>query len=202
MATMIAPNYGSMRKVAQPEHSLGEKIHRGSFSRIDRVLPDGTFVAREWLKCREYFHDDSHGINRMLFCHAKDRSYQVAAFINCIEDKLGIESSEVGPTQRNTISWLNVSTWWTNSSMRRSLFTILLRAGQRYRPEDHNFEEALCSEPYARLTYPAVDWFLRGHTKYTGRMKGWFTQFRYGEGNWERPLPPSNSEIRRLLVRP
>jgi hypothetical protein len=198
----FAANYGPLRKVAQPQQSFGEKIRRGSFSKVERILDDGTLLAREWLFCREYFQDDSHGVRRMLFCHAKNRSVKVASFIGAIENKLGIEHSEFGPTQRNNITWINVSPWWTYSSMRRSLFTILLRAGQRYCPAINNVETALKSEPYSKNTYPAVDWFLRGHTKYTGNLKGWYSQFGYGKGNWENPVPPTAYEIRQLLVRP
>ena len=198
---MIAPNFGSIRRVTQPVRSFGEKIKRGSFSRIDRVTEDGDFVALEWHSCRDTFHVDSARICRMLFCHTKDRSYQVASFINMVEKRLGVELTEFGPTQRNDICWLNVSSWWTSSSMRRSLFTILLRASQAHK-EENSIEATLFLEPYARFTSEAIDWFFRGHTKYTGRMTGWYAQFRYGEGNWENPQPPNPFQIRKLLVRP
>lgn len=192
-----------MKPVEMPLASRYQRLNRGSFSKIDYVKADGTLVALEWLYCREYFQDESAGIKRLLFCHKPNKCKRIAAFMHVIENSLDIgERTEIGPTQRNNISWIRVSSWWTGTSMKRSLFTILLRCGQNYKPAFDNFEEALFSTFYTKNTEFAVRRFLQGHTKYVGKKKGWYNQFRNEGGDDETFRPVSNDEVERLLVRP
>lgn len=193
----------TIKKIEMPESSKYQRIYRGSFSKIEYIKYDGTLVAREWLFCREYFQDESTGIKRMLFCHTKHRCKNIASFISIIEDKLQIkEKTTIGPTQRYNISWINVSDWWTKTSMKRSLFTILLRCGVFYKPKEENFEKALMSSVYTRHTEYAVRRFLSGATKYTGKKKGWYNQFYWGGGNKVFCKRPSDKEVDNLLIYP
>ena len=203
MEAVLIPNWSVMRKVEMPAHARHQRIRRGSFSKVDRVHYDGTFVAREWLYCREYFQDESAGIRRMLFCHARNKSKNVAAFLHSVESRLCIgERSVVGPTQRNNISWIYMSPWWMCTSMKRSFFTVLLRCGERYLLSAGNFDEALMSHTYFSETEYAVRRFISGHTRYTGKKRGWYNAFKRGEGDrFERRAPPPES-VDRLLVRP
>jgi hypothetical protein len=186
-----------------PKASQYQRLNRGSFSRIEKIRPDGTLVAMEWLYCREYFQDESQGIRRFLFCHKPNKSKNIAAFMNKVEERLGLfKRSVVGPTQRNNISWIRSSLWWTSTSMKRSLFTILLRCGQNYHPKIDDFEDALFSVLYTKHTEFAVRRFLEGHTRYTGKRRGWYNQFRWGGGSPEEPKMTSQQQIERLLVRP
>lgn len=186
-----------------PAASKYQRLNRGSFSKIDYMRPDGTLVALEWLYCREYFQDESAGIRRFLFCHKPNRCKNIAFFIHKIEEKLNLtERSVIGPSQRNNISWIKVSPWWTCTSMKRSLFTALIRCGQNYSFKLDNFDDALLSVLYTKHTEYAVRRFLDGNTRYTGKKKGWYNQFRWGGGSQEEPRMPSQSQVDKLLVKP
>lgn len=186
-----------------PAATKYQRLNKGSFSRIEQTRPDGTYVAQEWLYCREYFQDESQGIRRFLFCHKSNRCKNIAAFIDKIEEKLNLKHrSIIGPTQRYNISWIRVSPWWTNTSMKRSLFTALIRCGQNYFYKENNFEEALFSVLYTKHTEYAVRRFLEGHTRYTGKKKGWYNQFRWGGGTSVDPMMPSRELVDKLLVKP
>ena len=78
----------------------------------------------------------------------------------------------------------------------------LLRCGQSYSPEQDNFEDALFSVLYTKHTEYAVKRFLDGHTRYTGKRRGWYSQFRWGGGTVDEPREPDNAIVDRLLVRP
>jgi hypothetical protein len=96
------------------------------------------------------------------------------------------------PTNRNSVTWLKVSPWWSEQAMRRSLLTALLRASQIYIPAHDNFEESLWSCRYLKHTQAAVKRFLSGYTWYTGRVCGWDRQFRY----------VTSEQLKKLLVKP
>ena len=102
--------------------------------------------------------------------------------------------SHFGPTQRKTIMWIRPSRWWTVKAMRRSLFTILLRAGSNYNMDLDNFEEALYSNQYSLNTKYAVQRFLAGNTLYVGKKRGWYKQFN------ETIVTPEQIDL--LLVEP
>lgn len=192
-----------MKRIEMPEASRYQRIYRGSFSKIEFVKYDGTLVAKEWLYCREYFQDESAGIRRMLFCHTAHRCKNIAAFISIVEDKLNIkEKTVIGPTQRYNISWLNVSSFWTSTSMKRSLFTILLRCGVNFKTKLNNFEEALFSVVYTKHTEYAVRRFMQGNTRYTGKRKGWYNQFYWNGCKRTNHIKLTNEEINNLLIIP
>jgi hypothetical protein len=192
-----------MRQVEMPQASKYQRLNKGSFSKINHIKGDGTLVAMEWLRCREYFQDESQGIRRFLFCHKPNKSKHIAAFMHGVEGRLGLFTrSVVGPTQRHNISWIRSSPWWTSTSMKRSLFTILLRCGQNYHPKIDDFDDALFSDLYTKHTEFAVRRFMDGYTKYTGQRRGWYNQFRWESGTIDEPKMPSKQKIERLLVLP
>ena len=192
---------GKLKRVEMPYATRDQRLYRGSFSKIEYTKIDGTLVAKEWLFCREYFQDESKGIRRMLFCHTMHRSKNIAFFINRTEEKLELkEKSVIGPTQRYNISWIRISPWWTQTSMKRSFFTILLRCGVNYKIKQNNFEEALFSSVYTKRTSYAVKRFMEGHTRYTGKKKGWYNQFYWGGGNKVDLKTPNEQEVDNLLI--
>lgn len=194
---------GKLKTVEMPDASRYQRLYRGSFSKIEFTKFDGTLVAKEWLYCREYFQDESNGIRRMLFCHTAHRCKNIAAFISAVEDKLKIkEKSLIGPSQRYNISWINISSFWTNTSMKRSLFTIFLRCGVTYKIKQDNFDEALLGSIYTRHTEYAVRRFLDGNIRYTGKKKGWYNQFYWGGGNRANHKKPTEEEVDKLLIYP
>jgi hypothetical protein len=141
----------------------------------------------------------------MCFSHFANKGPEVSAFIEQIEDKLGVVPKSVfGPTKRPAITWLRPSPWWMNSSLKRSLFTAFLRAGNNYNGRD--FEEALWSNSYLSDTRYAVNRFLAGYTKYQGRgnQTGWWNIFYLGGAydRWCTPEPLNPFSVDKLLVKP
>jgi hypothetical protein len=195
-------NFGDERRIVMPDRQKYSRVRSGSFSKVKGSY-NGEWTACEWVFCREYFLDESQGIRRMLFSHKKDKSYSVAAFIDRVEQELRIKPrSDFGPTQRSTVTWIRVSSFWSTSSMKRSLFTALLRCGVNYRWTKGNLNEALTSVQYTRMTESAVNRFLSGHTRYTGNQRGWYSQFRWGSGTSYRPSSPNEEQMKKLLVKP
>lgn len=129
--------------------------------------------------CREAFH--AHNTQMRLMCMGHD-SYQgpnIAAFIRKIELKMQhTRLSEIGPTNRRTVSWIRPAAFWDRNNTRRSLFTILLRAGMLYEPDTDNFDRALVGTTHASGTKIAIDRFLSGYTWYRGTSSQlWYDNF-------------------------
>lgn len=164
----------------------------GSFCRPKDVI-NGRYRAGTWFDCREVWHYEMRYCPLFFYSHKNGKSGSIMEFIKKIEDKLGVPKSHIGPTQRKTICWIEPSQWWINRAMRRSFYTILLRVGQEYKPEKDNFEEALFSHIYTQSTRFAVERFLDGYTKYTGKVTGWYNQFCL--------KMPTTLEIESLLVK-
>jgi hypothetical protein len=130
----------------------------------------------------------------------KDHCTNVAAFMLKTEKILKISRhSKFAETNRSTILWFEPCYFWRSCRMRRSLLTILLRAGMLYDLKKDNYEEALFKEPYVVPTKNAVMRFMYGFTKYVGpsmdpssslETKGWRTIFS----------KTSNEEVKRYLV--
>ena len=84
--------------------------------------------------------------------------------------------------------------------MKRSLLTILLRCGVKYNRKQDNFEDAVFSCAYTQNTRYAVQRFLDGFTKYTGKSNGWYNQFYWGGGNKANHKILNNDDIDKLLI--
>lgn len=83
--------------------------------------------------------------------------------------------------------------------MRRSLLTILLRAGMLYDTDKDNYEKALFGEPYIIPTKQAVMRFMYGFTKYAGPPME--TGVNLEIKGWKRVFSKlKEEEIRRYLV--
>lgn len=166
----------------------------GSFCKPKDIVND-RYKVGQWYYCRDLFHSHLCNLSLCFFSHDVTKGHCIAAFMRKAEEILDVQPrSEFGPTQRKTIMWIEPSRWWTVRSMRRSLFTILLRAGGQYSPNKDNFDDALFSDPYTLRTKYAVERFFSGHTKYTGRNRGWYKQFYESA--------PTEAEIDMFLVKP
>ena len=158
----------------------------GQFSTADSQ-PDGTLISHSWWDCRELFQEDfTKKTETILFAHKSGHYPRIRTFISIAEELLNAPTSEVGPTQRKTISYIIPSDFWTQCPMRRSLFSILLRASVRYQGD---FDKALYRNIYVASTRRAVERFFGGHHAYNGRKTGWCDQFR----------GKSTKQIQRLL---
>lgn len=120
--------------------------------------------------CRERFAVSfTPYTSAIFFKHSPLRSSNVASFIIKTEEILELQTkSEFALTNRNFILWISPSSFWKKCYVRRSLFTILLRAGDNYDSDLDNYEEALFHNDYVFSTKSAVLRFLFGFTEYTG----------------------------------
>jgi hypothetical protein len=84
-----------------------------------------------WYNCREEFHWVNEKTRRFLYSHRLGTHTRIVDFIEKIEKKLGLKAKErtrFRRTQYGRVSLVVMSSWW-RFSIRRSLFTALLRAG-------------------------------------------------------------------------
>jgi hypothetical protein len=148
-------------------------VKAGSYSLVNGDRPTG------WVYCRDSFQGQSTNMKEMLFCHKAGISENIALFIFKIETILRhTKLTYCGPTNINRFMWIRPAAFWTRQPIRRSLFTALLRAAQKYDPAKENFEAALYSNQYLRASKPAVQRFLAGYTWYKGHATGWDNAFR------------------------
>ncbi len=159
---------------------------------------DGSYgidtVPFEFEKCREKFAlNFKVGTTGFYFKHSGyngtvsgNKSVRVASFIKRTEIILEqTEFSGFALTNRATIVWVEPAMFWKSCRMRRSLFTILLRAGIFYNPESDNYEDALFSEQYVIPTQQAVMRFLFGFTKYVGPSMDGGSDSTYEYKGWK-----------------
>lgn len=152
---------------------FGSGSYAGAF-----MLEKGT----EWYTCRERFENaaaHSKG-SSIFFGHPAGKSEDVAAFIHKTEDILGLSNENMcrfALTTSNSILFVVVSDFWWKSSIRRSLFTIFLRAGMAYDRSKDNYEAALLSQDYVKRTQQAVMRFLLGFTEVKAQGGHWVNQF-------------------------
>jgi len=166
----------------------------GSFARAKKVV-DEKHNIMHWYYCRDVFHSLLYNLKIFFFCSGKHNGKSVASFIDKIETKLKIfPRSQIGPTQKKSIIWIKPSAWWHKYAMRRSLFTILLRAGIHYSAKKDNVEACIKSEKYLDQTSYAFKRFLKGYTKYTGFKRGWYRQFYL--------MSPTRKQVNELLAKP
>lgn len=143
----------------------------------DKLLKKN-WEVQKWITCRDNFQADPMNIKKFLFVSGYNNGMNVIAFIDRVEVILGLSQiTLMGLTQRKDVIWIQPTSWWTKYAMRRSLFTILLRAGRGYKRSKDNFNEALFSVIYTERTKYATERFLNGYTRYTGKVSGWYNQF-------------------------
>lgn len=154
-----------------------DRVRVGNFSTMSaRPDKEGNHKASYFDYCREWFHKRRWG-DYILFCTGSTYAERVVDFMTVAEHKLHLKQrSEFGQTSRRAVIWCKPSSWWLKDRMRRSLFTILLRAGLNY--ESHHWQKALFSVCYTKETSYAVNRFFSGHNKFVGNGGGWVRRFR------------------------
>lgn len=136
----------------------------------------------KWINCREKFYNSFvPDLKGFFFSHEFGEREEIAAFINKTEEILDVEQSSFAKTNRPYALWVEPSVFWKKCEIRRSLFTILLRAGRKYKASSGNYEDALFSQEYIKLTKEAVMRFLFGFTNYVrlDGQKGWVSVFMH-----------------------
>lgn len=208
--------YGNLRKIGFRNNDWKDS-RSGNFALFKHARarvgesPEFAWRACPFHSCRDQFHKAFASCSNVLLVHY-NRGAFVAEFIGRIEEILKLRNkTEVGPTQRRIICWLEVAPFWMAQSMRRSLFTSLLRAATEYTGD---FEKAIESQKYLRETNLALERFFAGYTHYTGRLYGWYNVFgpkiihtytTYGAWSIrrvERRVERQENEIKHLLVKP
>jgi hypothetical protein len=161
----------------------------------------GAFFIRgrsNWYKCREqfakHFSKDTNGFYVSL--EHECSNIGLPEFLAITEDLLSIEEPSVYQKSTNPVAiFVRPSEFWRSCPIRRSLFTILLRAGLAYRPRYNTWEDAIYTQEYIRITRKAVLRFMYGSTKFVPGERdraGWVTTFRHC----------TEDEIRRKLIFP
>ena len=137
----------------------------------------------KWENCRERFNNKifNKDLPGFFFSHEIGECESVVQFIDKTEEILSVERSSFAKTNRPYATWVCPSDFWRSCEMRRSLFTILLRAGRKYNPVNDNYEDALFSQEYVKLTKEAVMRFLFGFTNYVRleNKQGWVSVFMH-----------------------
>lgn len=164
----------------QIRESMG-KPPPGQFA-LSPAIPNDESLS--WERCRERWSNAfTQDVKGFFFSHEEGASDNIAAFIDKTEEIIGVEKSGFGKTNRRYAIWVAPSSFWTLCGMRRSLYTILLRAGLAYHVDQDNYEQALFNQEYVKDTKQAVIRFLYGFTKFVegigwSSCRGWVTQFR------------------------
>lgn len=119
----------------------------------------------------------------------------VAKFIKKLEDTLGLKDRTIcRKSKRLVYLIIEPSKWWLQSTIRRSVFTIFLRASRKY--DGKSFEKAIYSQKYFRWTKNAVEQFLEGNTYYRGKSGNWVNVFLYAsKSKIDQKLLPESEEL-------
>lgn len=142
----------------------------------------------KWISCREDFSkvlDENQ--KGFFFSHKIGCEINISNFIDKTETILidaalqNFNKSEFKKTNYNFATWVEPARFWMDCSLRKSLFTMLLRCGINYTGD---YESALYSIEYSKITKKAIQRFLYGFTEFnhngeefTGIGKGWVSYF-------------------------
>lgn len=168
--------YGAEKRIPTPRGT----IRQGSFALVQSGWEDGNLTLGDWVYCRDSWHSSYSGnMQHMAVYHNATQGPNIAAFVRKFEVAMKhTRFTEIGATSLNRVSWVKPADFWLRSNMRKSLFTILLRAGMSYRRSKDNFDAVLKSNAYLRSTGNALKWFMSGHTWFNDRTSsGWLNHF-------------------------
>lgn len=143
----------------------------------------------DWDPCRETFAKKLTVFEKgFYFSYGYDQEKNVAAFIEKTEEVLktaalqNIKNSKFFRTNLNFAIWIEPADFWMECSVKRSLFTLLLRCGLSY--DMINYEKTLFQNQYSTVTKKALQRFFYGFTKFVkqeeifeGIGKGWTSYF-------------------------
>jgi hypothetical protein len=162
-------------------YSIGLKYDLGLLSRFSKKSPD-------WHICRETFSSYIGAAKPFVFYKSSPAVLKrVINFIERAQDILQLHEknrAKPRPTNHEDIVAFRMPQWWLRSTMRMSLFTILLRAGRTYRGRNTSrtlktFWKTADKSKYLknRGTNRAFRRFMEGHTIYKGDGNQWVNAF-------------------------
>lgn len=145
---------------------------QGYFGIPGATKPNGRIECEKWETCRDRFQKSGAKLDRFWFRTIDGPN--VSAFMDKVEIQLGLKKkSQFGPTSCPDAIWVRWAPFWRKYSVRRSLFTALLRVASGYNREADNYEETLQKDTkYLRNTRPAFDYFMEGNTVFTNGTLG------------------------------
>ncbi len=175
-----------------------------SFGRCGQAYVSGiVHHIQMWHSCREDFHVYTKKKQRFYYHHdlpkERGRGKSIAVFFDKVEAELKIpekERSKFGATNYQKVMWFEMSGWWRKSSIRRSLFTALLRQSRGYYICKNNYKKTLYDGEYTDCNRKALKRFMSGNTYYWGRETGWVMAF---EAYMEDPYDYYGNAIKRKL---
>jgi hypothetical protein len=140
--------------------------------------------AAYWWSCRDGFQSQSAGKDVIFYHHTPEIIGNTAKFLQKVEELIGLgETRRVKFVKCNDskVLCMKLSRFWRNPA-RRSLLTLLLRAGRNYDEKKDDWKECIEKSLYCRSkrTKESVFRFIEGHTKLpkiTGYFGGWCNYF-------------------------
>ena len=118
---------------------------------------------QETHSCREEFeyYDFKNSPDMIGWYRSKADIKLINDFFGIIEKKLGLKDKLVfnKTTIKDFIIITNISSFWTDNSIRRGFFTLFLRASNYY--NGNNFNECFNKYDLARQIIPAINHFLK-----------------------------------------
>ncbi len=158
------------------------KIHphttAGSFGRINNGKVDPYSV----INCREIFAGHFKKETKAFVFYHENSAQNLELFFQKIEDKLKLNKrTRFEETELKNAVVVHPAMFWRMYKTRQELFTILLRSAQGYDAKKDNFDKALFSDNYSKITRRAVVHFLNGNTIFKKGTKlhhtGWRDRF-------------------------
>jgi hypothetical protein len=137
---------------------------------------NGFFVAEQFYKCREIFHEDFPITKNLLICVPSYKKNRIIKFFDFIENQLNIDNkSKIFITQRKNIYFVKLSKFW-KTKIKFSLLTLLIRSALRI-IKNLNLIKMLEKSFYLKKTINAFDLFFSGYTRYYGKKNSWYKEF-------------------------
>lgn len=161
------------------------KTKTGHFQVADAYMSEDYYNEDKWEVCRDVFQ--TCGTLKFLFKHSVGKGSNIARLVWGVEDLLGIPRTYFDTTQCNSVMFVKASPWWYKTLLRKSFFTMMLRAGEFYKingkPTKEGMIAALCKQKYGKKTEHAIRRFLDGHIKsYSKITDDDFEEYNLGYG--------------------
>lgn len=160
---------------------LIKKFKEGSFSIVRKNQKD--LFSENIYNCREEFQSVFFRRKRIIFTvKNEEQAKNVAKLIHLVEKDLKLkDKTKCGMTDNPNAMWLFIGKFWSIRAVRRTFFTAVLRAGLKYN-DNLDLYENLFNCDYLKRTKKAVKHFMKGNTKSTTVIRGWYQTFYYGRG--------------------
>ena len=163
----------------------------------------------EWHHCREKFAAIfTEDLSGFYFSHYYGRSTDTVCFLNKFEKILDLkQQSRFANTNKQTIVWIEPCDFWKSCTLKRSLFTIILRCSVNYILNKDNFDDALFGNykesAYTKDTKLALMRFMYGFTEYAHEFNPTIYNANVIKHGWREEFKGMDLEtVRMHLIHP